>query len=129
MHSAEILLKNLQLRFIFNFFFSKFSKNLFNRAPVDGCFCIEKTYKTLNTTSKIFVEVYFLRKCEHFSNTDHLHSHYLREGGILDDCFLNLQSSFSLKPFQLLWLKRNHYFDNNKFCRILMKIKTCKNFF
>ena len=77
-HSAEIFLKRLQLSFFLSFFFSKFSKNLFNRAPVDGCFCIEKTYKTLNTTSKISVEVYFLRKCEHLSNTDHLHSRYLR---------------------------------------------------
>ena len=83
----KILRKCIQLKFYWKdsssdffliFFFSKFSKNLFNRAPVDGCFCIEKTYKTLNTTSKISVEVYFLRKCEHFSNTDHLHSRYLR---------------------------------------------------
>ena len=111
---------------MFLFFFQKFSEKLFNRAPVDGCFCNEKTCKTLNITSEISVEVHFLGKCEHFTGTDHLHRRYLRTR--FRWLLLKFARSFSLKPFQLLWLKRNCYFDS-KFCRILKKYKTCRNFF
>ena len=37
------------------------------------------------------------------------------QGRVLDDCFLNLQSSFPLKPVQLLWLKRNCYLTTADF--------------
>ena len=79
MHLAEFLLKSLQLVFFLKVQFSKFPEKLFNRAPVDSCrLYIEKTCKTLNITSKISNEVLFLGKCEYFTSTDHLHSHYLR---------------------------------------------------
>ena len=107
-------------QFFFKFFFSKFSKNLFNRAPVDGCFCIEKTYKTLNTTSKISVEVYFLRKCEHFSNTDHLHSRYLRahfKWMVLKFTIIFFTETFSVtvaKKKPLFWQQQSlQNFDEN----------------
>ena len=118
-HSAEIFLKRLQLSF-FLVFFSKFSKNLFNRAPVDGCFCIEKTYKTLNTTSKTSVEVYFIRKCEHFSNTDHLHSRYLRahfKWMVLKFTIIFFTETFSVtvaKKKPLFWQQQSlQNFDEN----------------
>ena len=125
----KILGKSIQLKFFwkdsssvffFKFFFSKVSKNLFNRAPVDGCFCIEKTYKTLNTTSKISVEVHFIRKCEHFSNTDHLHSRYLRghfKWMVLKFTIIFFTETFSVtvaKKKQLFWQQQSlQNFDEN----------------
>ena len=120
---AEFLLKSLQLVFFLKVQFSK----LFNRAPVDSCrLYIEKTCKTLNITSKISKEVLFLGKCEYFTSTDHLHSHYLRTR--FRWLLLKFQPSFLLKPFQLLSLKENCYFGS-KFGWIVKKNITCKNFF
>ena len=124
---VEFLLKSLQLVFFLKVFFSKFPEKLFNRAPVDGCcLCIEKTCKALNITSKISKEVHFLGKCEHFTSTDHLHSRYLRT------CFrwllLKFATIFFIETFSVTVTKRNCYFGS-KFCRILKKNITCRNFF
>ena len=131
----KILRKCIQLKFFwkdsssdfFYFYFSKFSKNLFNRAPVDSCFCIEKTYKTSNTTSKISVEVYFLRKCEHFSNTDHLHSRYLRTH--FRWLLLKFTTIFFTETFSVTVAKKKPLFWQQQILQNFDEITTCKNFF
>ena len=108
-------------------FFSEFSKKLVNRAPVDGCcLCIEKTSKALNITWKISKEVHFLAKSEHFPITDHLHSRYLRMH--FRWLLLEFATIFFIETFSVTVTKRNCYFGS-KFCRILKKNITCRNFF
>ena len=101
-------------------FFSKFAAKLFNRAPVDGCLCIEKTCKTLNTTSKISIEVHFLRKHEHFRNTDQLHSSYSRTR--FRWLLLKFAIIFSTETFSVTVVKKKLLFDNSRLCWILRKI-------
>ena len=85
--------------------FLKFSEKLFNRAPLDGCcLCIEKTCKALNITWKIFKEVYFLGKCEHFSSTDHLHSRYVRTR--FRWLLLNFATIFFIETFSVTVIKK-----------------------
>ena len=75
---------------------------------------------------KISKEVHFLGKCEHFPTTDHLHSRYLRMH--FRWLLLKFATIFFIETFSVTVTKRNWYFGR-KFCRILKKNITCRNFF